>query len=102
MELVGAAFKAQGHDVEWQIVPDARQLEMVRKGEVLAGVNGTKSISDADKDLVQYYTPQMMNIDIVAFYNTKKLPDGPVFEKVSDLKKYSIGLLQGTGSVQVY
>ncbi len=101
-ELVGAAFKTAGVTATWEVLPSARCNDMARKGSILAAFNSVKTWGDADKDLIAAVTPTMFNIDMVAFYDSRKLPKGLEFADVKDLGKYKVGLLQGTGSVAVF
>ncbi len=99
-ELVTAAFKTAGLTASWDVLPSARCNEMARSGQLLAAFNSVKTFEN-DKDIV-LASPPMFNIDMVAFYDSRRLPGGLEFDGVKDLGKYKVGLLQGTGSVAVF
>ncbi len=101
-ELVDAAFKTAGTTARWEVLPSARCNEMARSGQILAAFNSVQAWGDADKVLIVVESPTMFNIDMVAFYDSRKLPEGPKFDAVKDLAKYKVGLLQGTGSIAVF
>jgi ABC-type amino acid transport substrate-binding protein len=100
-ELVNAAFKVAGTTANWEVLPSTRCNEMARAGRTLAAFNSVKTFEN-DKGLIVIESPPMFNIDMVAFYDTRKMPKGLEFETVKDLGKYKVGLLQGTGSIAVF
>jgi len=101
-ELVSAAFQTAGVKAGWEVLPSVRCNEMARSGNILAAFNSVKTWGDGDKELITVPSPTMFNIDMVAFYDSRKLPQGPEFGSVQDLGKYKVGLLQGTGSIAVF
>ena len=100
-ELVSAAYKAEGLTVSWEALPAVRCNEMTAGGTVSGDFTSVKTFADS-KDLVTFESPAAMNIDIVAFFDSRKMPNGLQFDTVKDLAKYKIGLLAGTGSVAVF
>jgi len=100
-ELANAAFKVAGTTVNWEVLPSARCNEMARGGRMLAAFNSVKTFEN-DKGVIVIEAPPMFNIDMVAFYDTRKVPKGLEFETVKELSKYKVGLLQGTGSIAVF
>lgn len=100
-EIVNAAFKTAGITADWQVLPSARCNDMARNGSVLAAFNSVKTF-EGERGLIVFETPIMFNIDMVAFYDSRKMPGGLEFASVKELGKYRIGLLQGTGSTAVF
>lgn len=100
-EIVNAAFKTAGVTAKWEVLPSTRCNEMARNGLVLAAFNSVKTFEDS-KDLIVFESPTMFNIDMVAFYDSRKMPKGVEFATIQELGKYKIGLLQGTGSIAVF
>jgi polar amino acid transport system substrate-binding protein len=100
-ELVRAAFKAEGLSVNWEVLPPLRCNASTSDGSILADFTSVKTFSNS-KDAVIFPSPAAVNLDIVAFFDTRKLPNGLEFDTVKSLGKYKIGLLAGTGSIAVF
>lgn len=100
-EIVSAAYKAEGLAVSWEALPAVRCNEMATSGSVSGDFTSVKTFADKG-DLVVFESPAAINIDIVAFYDSRKMPNGLAFDSIKDLGKYKIGLLAGTGSVAVF
>ena len=100
-ELVNAAFSTAGITAKWEVLPSTRCNEMARNGSALAAFNSVKTFEN-DKGLIVIESATMFNIDMVAFYDSRRMPNGLEFDTIKDLGKYQIGLLQGTGSIAVF
>ncbi len=100
-EIVSAAFKTAGVTVSWELLPSARCNDYALNGRLLAAFNSVKTFEDS-KDLIVFGSPTMFNIDMVAFYDSRRMPKGLEFDTIKDLGKYKVGLLQGPGSVAVF
>jgi polar amino acid transport system substrate-binding protein len=93
VDLVIASFAASGVSVSVVYLPVRRAIKQISLNQSVAfiGVKNTIPIQ-VQPDIVEY--PFFVS-RFVVFYKKKRFPDGFEFHNLSELKKYSIGVLSG-------
>lgn len=93
VELVRAAFAAEGVGITVRYLPVRRAIEQISSNESLAYI-GVKNTFDAEVQAhIQEY-PFFVS-RFLLFYRNDRFPKGFGYQKLSDLKNYRIGVLGG-------
>lgn len=96
-DIVAAAFKAVGVDVEFKFFPVARMVETVKSGEVTCGIGGAVLFSAPEVASKVKVSSVVQYVSQTFLYDSKKYPGGLTFAKLSDMSKYRIGVLGNSG-----
>lgn len=99
-DLVVAAFKAVNIDVDMQFFPVARMVHLVSKGEAVCGIGG--AILFAAPEIAPNVTvsSKIQFVSQTFLYDTRKYPNGIMYENLANIAKYNIGGLFGSGIMQ--
>jgi polar amino acid transport system substrate-binding protein len=96
-DLVVAAFKAVGIDVELRFFPVNRMVQVVSSGEAVCGIGGAILFSDpAVAGTVTIAAPVQYVVQTF-LYDSRKFPQGIKWTNLAELSKYRIGVLGGSG-----
>lgn len=96
-DLVAAAFKASGVDVEWKFFPVTRMVESVKNGDVDCGIGGAVLFSAPEVASKVKVSSKIQYVSQTFLYDSRKYPSGIVFSKLSEMANYKIGVLGGSG-----
>jgi ABC-type amino acid transport substrate-binding protein len=98
-DLVIEAFKAVDIDVDLQFFPVKRMVENVSSGKTVCGIGG--NILFSTPGIAEHITlsEPIQYVSQVFIYNKKKYPAGINFSNITDMKNYSIGVLNGSGAM---
>ncbi len=92
-DIVKAAFKSQGIDVQYRLIPAARIAWSVLEDKVSAAVGPLGWFSEAQQSKVhsEFIFPATFRF----FYLKSRFPKGFEYTRLEDLKDYRIGYLNG-------
>lgn len=90
-EIVTEAFKDIGVKVKYKFYPWNRCETMVKRGEVFGAIPYSKS---EEREKIYSFSEPLLNAYSALFYDKNKI-DKIDYEKLSDLKDYTIGVLEG-------
>jgi polar amino acid transport system substrate-binding protein len=100
-DLVNSAFGREGFRVQWRSYPQDREEAMVAEGVSIAFLSGTLVVTPDERPSFIINAEPMIYASIVAFYPKDRYPRGLGLKSAGDLKGKRVGVLQGTGSVNV-
>ena len=96
-EIVAEAFRAVDIDVQFDFYPVIRMVNSVSSGKALCGIGGMVLFSDPGvRDNVVFSDTIQYVLQGFLFY-VRKYPSGISFTNLSDMRGYSIGVLNGSG-----
>lgn len=96
-DIVVAAFKAVGVDVDMQFYPVSRMVTTVSDGQAVCGIGG--AVLFAAPEIARNVTvgSTIQYVSQTFLYNAKKYPDGIAYASLADMAKYRVGVLRGSG-----
>ena len=100
-DLVNAAYAREGINVRWLSFPQDREKAMVSAGMNAAFLSGTLVVTRDERPGFIMNDEPMIYASIVAFFPREKFPAGLRLKSPGDLKGNVVGVLLGTGSVNV-
>ncbi len=99
VEIVAAAFKESGIDINVSYVPVKRAINSLEEGKALFMIGLLDYFSEEAHKNLSIFPLLMIDFDI--FYLKNRFPNSFKYNDVSDLKSYSIGvLLNGSTDLQ--
>lgn len=93
VELAQSAFDSVGIKTKVKFLPIKRAMSQISHNEAIAYLGGIYSFDSVDRKNLEEFP--LLRIRFVCFYLKERFPTGFTFTKLSDLKKYSIGVLAG-------
>lgn len=100
-EIVTEAFKSKGITIEYKIYPMSRIVWSVTEGNDLAVVGSRAWFHKANN--IKNVHPVSIYYTGLNFFSLKeKFPQGVIFEKLEDLKKYKIGYVRGGSLIPIF
>lgn len=96
-DIVVAAFDAVGVDTDLRFLPVARMVKAVSDGETVCGIGGRILFAGADVHPNVRESAIIQYVAQVFMFDARKYPKGVPFSKLSDMGRYRIGVLNGSG-----
>ena len=96
-ELVSAAFKAVNIDIDIQFFPVNRMVMSIANGDAVCCIGGSVLFADPEVAKKVTISEPIQYVYQAFLYNAKKYPLGIHFSNLSDMRHYSIGVLNGSG-----
>lgn len=85
-----AFFNSQGVKVDFQFLPYARTIDMVKKKQIDSAIFGISSIKDLVKTKSLIATKPFYQVEFCLFYNSQKIKKPIQFKGFESLKGYSL------------
>jgi polar amino acid transport system substrate-binding protein len=96
-DIVAEAFRAVDIETEFLFLPVSRMVFAVSDGQAVCGLGGKVLFSDPE--ISENVTPSAVIQYVLQtfFFDSRRYPDGIEYDTISDMAKYRIGVLEGSG-----
>jgi ABC-type amino acid transport substrate-binding protein len=95
------AFKAVNVDVTIEFFPAPRMVQVVDSGQAVCGIGGTILFSEPAVAANTRISSKIQYVLQTFLYDSRRYPNGIQYERLEDMQKYKIGVLNGSGIMRL-
>lgn len=95
-QFVSESLKGKNYTINFEYIPFARIVALLDNNTVQTAFFNRFQANEKN-----YYVKTILNSNIVFFFKKSKFPNGLVFKDLSELKKYSVGIVRGAPTIEM-
>ena len=100
-DIVVEAFKAVNVDAVLEFFPAPRMVRIVDSGHTVCGIGGAILFSAPDVAANTRVSSKIQYVLQTFLYDSRRYPKGIKYERLEDMYKYKIGVLNGSGIMRL-